>query len=363
MTDRLVYLSASRLPSTAANAVHVAQMCDAFTGLGLEVTLFANRGGGLPLREHYGLQRDFRMRDATGLGYKLWVVGRGIARGSSAAIYYGRRVTALARMAAWGHPTGVELHHPPRTEEHWEAVRTIVGARRFLGVVAISERLREDLIGALPELKPERVLVAHDGVRADRVVAPVRRERNPVQAVYCGSFHRGKGVETLVAAAGRVPQVQFDLIGGEPGQIEAMRERAPANVRLLGALPHLETQRRLPEYDIALAPYGAVVHGAASRPDENFAAWMSPLKLFEYMGAGVAIVASDLPVLRELLQDGQTALMPPPDDVEALARDVGRLAADADLRYRLALAAHERLNSYTWENRARRILEFLRSAL
>jgi glycosyltransferase involved in cell wall biosynthesis len=362
MTDRLVYLSASRLPSTAANAVHVAQMCDAFVGLGLDVTLFANRGDGLSLREHYGISREVPMREASGPGYKLWLAGRSLRRGSS-ILHFGRRVTTLARMAAWGHPTGVELHHPPRKPEHWQAVREIIAGRRFLGVVAISERLREQLLKALPGLAPERVLVAHDGVRADRVVAPVRRESSPVRAVYCGSFHRGKGVETLVAAAAQIPHVQFDLIGGEPAQIEALRSRAPSNVRLLGALPHVETQKRLPEYDIALAPYGQVVQSASSREEDNLAQWMSPLKLFEYMGAGVSIVASDLPVLRELLHDGQTALMPPPDDAAALAAAIGRLADDAGLRYRLAQAAHERLNGYTWENRAKRILDFLRAGL
>jgi glycosyltransferase involved in cell wall biosynthesis len=180
--------------------------------------------------------------------------------------------------------------------------------------------------------------------------------------VYCGSFHSGKGIETLLPVAARVPGIAFDVIGGEPGQIAALQPRAPANLRFLGRMSHEECQRRLPEYDFALAPYGSVVRGVKTPEHESLASWMSPLKLFEYMGAGLPIVTCDLPVLREILEDGVTALMPPPDDAEAFAQAVSRLAQDADLRERLACAAQERLRGYTWESRAQQILEFLAGA-
>jgi glycosyltransferase involved in cell wall biosynthesis len=160
-----------------------------------------------------------------------------------------------------------------------------------------------------------------------------------------------------------VPDVAFDLIGGSPEQVAQARARAGANVTLLGHLPHDETQRRLAGYDLALAPYAAVVRGAQTPEHESLADWMSRLKIFVYMAGGLPIVTSDLPVLREILEPARDACMTPPGDAEALARAVRELARDPEQRLRLALSAHERLGAYTWENRAARILEFLRAGL
>lgn len=358
----LVYVSASTLPSNEANAVHVAQMCDAFAGLGLPVQLRATRGTDASVQAHYGLRHAFHIRFTSRTANALWMLGRHLGRRqarSAGTLYFGRNLAVLSRMAAWGYLTGFELHHPPRSERKSAALRRIVEAPGFLGLVVTTDSLRVELLARFPALNPRRILVAHDGVRADRIVEPRLRANDPVRAVYCGSFHRGKGVETLLSAAAGVPEVAFDVIGGETAQIELLRSRAPSNVRFLGALPYDECQRRLLDYDIALAPYGAVVHGVRTPEHASLAAWMSPLKLFEYMGAGLPIVTSDLPVLREILVNGETALMPRPDDPSALAEAIRTLAADGALRLRLAQAAQQTLRTYTWENRAARILEFL----
>lgn len=358
----LVYVSASTLPSTEANAVHVAQMCDAFAGLGREVELRGTRGTGASVAAHYGLRHEFRIRLPSPVANALWTLDRYLSRRQarrSNTLYFGRNLNALSRLAAWGYPVGFELHHPPRSERKSAALRRILEAPGFLGLVVTTDSLRVDLISRFPSLDPERVLVAHDGVRADRIVEPRLHENKPVRAVYCGSFHRGKGVETLLAAAELVPEVAFDVIGGQPAQIESMQSRAPANVSFLGALPFEESQRLLPNYDIALAPYGSVVHGVRTPQHESLAAWMSPLKLFEYMGAGLPIVTSNLPVLQEILCNGETALMVSPDDPAAHAEAIRTLAADGALRMRFAHAAQQSLRNFTWENRAARILEFL----
>src|SRR3546814_8047147 len=69
-----------------------------------------------------------------------------------------------------------------------------------------------------------------------------------------------------------------------------LRPRAPTQVRFRGRLSHAQLQQEMPEYDIALAPYGRIVRGAHTPPGESLASWMSPLKIFEYMAAGLPII-------------------------------------------------------------------------
>src|SRR5690606_25873362 len=88
--------------------------------------------------------------------------------------------------------------------------------------------------------------------------------------------------------------------------------------------------------------------------------WMSPLKLFEYMACRLAIVASELTVVREVLEDEENALLVPPDDVGRWVDAISRLERDPGLRTRLAARAcedfHER---HTWTERSARVLDGL----
>jgi glycosyltransferase involved in cell wall biosynthesis len=81
----------------------------------------------------------------------------------------------------------------------------------------------------------------------------------------------------------------------------------------------------------------------------------SPLKLFEYMAAGRAIVASNLPAIREVLTDERTALLVAAGDPDALAAGIRRLAGDPGLRDRLADAALQAVAEYSWDRRAERL--------
>jgi glycosyltransferase involved in cell wall biosynthesis len=99
------------------------------------------------------------------------------------------------------------------------------------------------------------------------------------------------------------------------------------------------------QFDIALQP--------------RVVPYASPLKIFEYMACGRAIVAPDQPNIREILVDGETALLFDPDDPAALWRAIRRLAGDPDLREALGQSARRALEAadHTWRRNASRIIE------
>jgi glycosyltransferase involved in cell wall biosynthesis len=106
----------------------------------------------------------------------------------------------------------------------------------------------------------------------------------------------------------------------------------------------------LASMDMAVAPYP---------PLDYF--YFSPLKLFEYMAAGLPIVASRIGQLEELIEDGVTGLLCDPGDAAALASAIERLRASPELRTRLGRTARETaLEKHTWEAVARRILALAR---
>jgi glycosyltransferase involved in cell wall biosynthesis len=84
---------------------------------------------------------------------------------------------------------------------------------------------------------------------------------------------------------------------------------------------------------------------------------MSPLKIFEYMAAGVPILATDLPSLREVLRHDANAWLVPPGDPAALAAGIEVLASQPERHRRLAATALQDVQQYTWQRRAAAILE------
>jgi glycosyltransferase involved in cell wall biosynthesis len=199
------------------------------------------------------------------------------------------------------------------------------------------------------------VAVIADGVRvADEPPADADRARRATTVVgYAGHLYPWKGVEVFIDALARVPDVQGLVVGGHEQEPDLGRLKARASaleidgrVTFTGFVTPPRVRGFLADTDILVLP------NPASAISTHFT---SPLKLFEYMAAGRAIVASDLPSIREVLQHEETALLVAPGDPVSLADAIRRLCADLALRDRLARAASAASLEYSWGRRAERL--------
>src|SRR5690606_38607426 len=105
-----------------------------------------------------------------------------------------------------------------------------------------------------------------------------------------------------------------------------------------------------------IMPYGQQVSGSSGG---NIAPYLNPMKMFEYLACERPIVTSDLPILREILDD-TNAIILPGDDKAAWVQALRGLAADAGRRAALSVVARRTAEQYTWQQRAQRLLAGLR---
>ena len=191
---------------------------------------------------------------------------------------------------------------------------------------------------------------------------PPRGPADPLTLAFVGTFKPWHGLATLVAAAAATdadpacPRVRLLLVGDGP-ELAGVVEAATAvglgeRVLAPGAVPQDEVSALLAEADIALAPYGA---------GEQY---FSPLKVFEYLAAGLPTVVSGIGELPRLLGGEQEALVVPPGDDGAFVAAVVALARDAARRRELGARAAVRARAeWGWGTVVDRVLRALDEAV
>jgi glycosyltransferase involved in cell wall biosynthesis len=367
---KIVCISASFVPSETANSIQMMKAVHALAQLGHNVTLLVpeNRPQSSieDLQSFYGLSTPFRieqlhsasrrrffweaLRRATKLGPDIaytWV--------PQSAVY-----ALLHRM-----PVILELHDLPSGPAGpwwYRLFLWIPGRKRIMVITHALQLALENKYGK--RLAPEDTILAPNGIEPERfenLPAPqlARRQLGLAQSptVICtGHLYAGRGVELFLQLARGVPDAQFIWAGGKPEDVAHRKaQSAPqSNVTFTGFIPN----DRLPLYqaaaDVLLMPYGKNI--GISSGGGNSAAISSPMKMFEYLAASRAIVASDLPVFREVLNE-RNAVFCPPDDVPAWTAAVRSLLDDPARREALSLQAKQDSRKYAWTERAKRALK------
>lgn len=246
-------------------------------------------------------------------------------------------------------PTDAKLRRLARREARvWRKAAAYVTITR-----ALADELR-DRFGERPN-----VYVVPDGAPPQPAPATGTGPR-PTVVGYAGHLYPWKGVDVLMHALARLPGVDAVIVGGHPAERDLARVQSLASslgiserIRFTGQVPPADVSRHLADAAVLVLP------NTRTAISERYT---SPLKLFEYLAMGRAIVASDLPAIREVLADGDTALLVPAGDADALATAINRLVSDTELARGLSRRARELARRYSWDVRAERLESALISA-
>jgi glycosyltransferase involved in cell wall biosynthesis len=170
---------------------------------------------------------------------------------------------------------------------------------------------------------------------------------------YAGHLYAWKGVDVLLQALALVPEARGLIVGGHAAEPDLARLKGLAD--RLGIADRITFTGMVEPARVPPLLRGARVLALPNPESAISTRFTSPLKLFEYMAAGRAIVASDLPSIREILHNGVDALLVTPGSAEALADAIRLLIADPALAARLARAASDAAPQYSWARRAERL--------
>ncbi len=180
--------------------------------------------------------------------------------------------------------------------------------------------------------------------------------------MFVGGFQLWHGLDRLLDSFAQVlavvPQAQLVLVGDGPArpmvEQQAKNLHLTPNLHITGMIPHHRVPHLLSIADVVTVPYPRL-------PKEM---WFSPLKLYEYMAAGKAIVASAEGQIREVIENGRNGLLVPSGDTQQFAQAILQLLQNPALRQTLGQNAHQQAATHhTWKNHIDRLVETYLSIL
>lgn len=397
---KFFYVTLARVPGAKAHCSQVAQMSRAFLQDGWQFELLHPRRADLPayrgktIEQWYGFEqsipvREFDCIDFMGRLPRLsprFVRSRAFALlGSSfdrslksfldqypdPFFIYSRDLLVMSRLIEHYRrvPRFLELHKLTESPgSMWQLEKDVCA--RVNAIVVVTHGMKEMLVQR--GIAADRILVEPNGIdtAAFPGTADAAESRQMLDlpdsariVSFVGNFTAvgvGRGLDTVVSAIPRVveryPNVLFLFVGGPLEQAKPLMARLKASrvpedsYRFVDRRPYTELHQWLAASDILLHPIPR---------HEIYSRITSPLKVFEYMTASRPIIVSDLPSTRELLSDGDSALMVPPGDPFALVAAIERLLCDTALAVKLARGARRRVEGRTWKARAHRIGEWI----
>lgn len=363
---KIVYFSKAIFPNKSANSVHLMKMCQAISNVFSDVTLvgFKSKETKITINEileRYDVKSSFRLKllntpnRGISIYYLAFILTWLMFKDRKGYLIYSREPIIVLIALRLGFKGILESHDFFDSKGRREIEMKIFSNTNFVKLVVISQALKDDYQDHF-KIVP-KIEVHHDAADIVPENFPFKHtwlgRNKALQIGYFGHLYKGRGIEIIIAAAKELKDYDFHIFGGLTSDIEKYTIMSQSvNIFFHG----FKEQKELPwlrsKCDILLMPYQEEL--SVFNYDKSSAKWMSPMKLFEYMSSRKAIISSDLPVLREILNETNSILVKP-DLVSDWIKAIN-LLSNKDCRERLANNAHrDFISKYTWAKRAENI--------
>ncbi|MCE8038923.1 glycosyltransferase [Halomonas sp. MCCC 1A11062] len=294
-----------------------------------------------------------------GKGYLYSLFSAVKVRFTNPEIVYSRNLVAAWVAAFLGCKVIFESHFPVSSSGFISKriFNSLINKNKLIKLVVITHALKKYYEEDSPSLR-KKIQVLPDAAYAyDEQCSPLPLQGNVdnVNVGYVGSLHKGKGLEIISKLAIICSYANFHVVGGEASQVKYYTKKFSniPNLFFYGHVEHHKTKSYIKAFDVVLLPNQQEVK--TSGRGVNIGKWTSPLKAFEYMAEKKPIIASDLPVLREILIHESNALLCSATDILQWREALDKLRNDSHLSRSLAEKAYnDFLNNYTWTARAKK---------
>jgi len=381
---KIIYIANIRLPTEKAHGIQIMKMCEAFALAGTDLELVIPTRINSDFSEvdpfvYYGVKRIFKIISlktfdpAFLLAFPAGSYGKGQIFFFTIALFkylrsiqtedvlfYTRDEHLLPTLLKFSKKIVWEGHalsrRPQKFVKYFKACQKIAVLTKFLKKILIDLDIQEKNILVAPDAVDLQIFDFYLTIPDARSKLNLPQEK--IILGYTGTFRTkniSKGLETVFEALSMIAdsKITFMAVGGAEADIKHYKNLARSmnleeRVVLLPKVDQSKVALYQKAFDVLLMPFPQ---------NEHYADFMSPLKMFEYMASNRPIVTTDLPSIREVL-DEESAVFVEPDSAQSLTSGIEKVLSDENLAQKISAKAAELVKEYTWQNRARNILNF-----
>ena len=376
--NKIVVIFNNRLPTERAHGFQIVKMCEELASAGKSVELVIPKSKN-KIKEnifsYYGVKNNFKVKELWALNlffgdityrvrYFTFLISLFFYKISDSTVYLTRNPEVVFLISIRKGKIIFENHNWYETEK--KIKKNLALVKNAFGFITTSEIIKKEFVNK--GVNADKIIIAPNGVDLNKF--NISLSKNEARSrfhlpldkkliIYSGHLYEKKGVYTIAESVKYLSDdCRIVFIGGLPDDIKKMK-------RLFGKDANSTTQNgqrkiifvgqkdrsKIPLY---LKSADVLVIGNSAKYLSE-STYTSPLKLFEYLAVGNPIVASDVPAIREFVTENEVVFFEP-DNPESLAKAI-KFAEDN--KENLSQNAKQLSQNFSWQKRARKIIEFL----
>ena len=374
---KIYYVANARFPTEKAHGIQMAKMIEAMIGEGtsIEVIVPKRDSSKNTLEEFYGLSHKIPVKKlfvlplynfgkigfwlgslSFALGYWLFLIWKRL-RGEKFIIYtIDIDQFSFFAVPFLGAPYFVEVHDAKKKSFFFNIL-----FKKAKGIIVINNLIKETIAEEFSILK-EKIIVHPNGIDLEKFsnLPPQSEAREKLGvkkdeqiALYVGKFYNWKGLKILAETAKKLPSILFYLVGGSKEELIKVTSISnwPENIICVGHRNFKEMPLWLASSDVLLV--------LGTKANEYSYKHTSPMKLFEYMASGRPVVASRTPAIEQIVSDKEVVFYKS-DNAESFADSIAYALENTEESHKKSKNAFEKVKQYSWDKRAKSILDFIK---
>ena len=220
-------------------------------------------------------------------------------------------------------------------------------------VIFITNELKK-FIQKKYKYKKKNFLVLPDATDVNHSIKANSKKKAKKKIGYFGSIYKSRGIDLIKQLAELDKKNIYYIYGGSKNEVSELKKFSTKNLIIHGQIPFKRVKKKIIEMDILLMPY--TKKATFSGNYGNIINFMSPMKMFDYLGAGKLIISSNIKVLREILTDNYNSILIK-DYLNVLEwKKIDKINLNSNFSKKLRLNAIKTAKLYNWKNRAKKMI-------
>jgi len=378
---KIVYVTNTRFPTEKAHGLATVKLCEALSNLGHEVEIIAPslwRKKKEGVFDYYDVKKNFKIFNIFTIDLMPFRLPEKLAflvqifsfsksallyslvkyRGQKNVIFFSHDYIPLYFLTFISKNIFYDVHHFPGKNFMYRRVM-----KKSFGF-AVQTKWKLKALEQEWKIHSDKMIywpngtdVFEMGISKNEARKSLDLPKERKMVLYTGQLFGWKGVDTLIRAVDIINEdADVYIVGGSSEDVKTVRKNIPQSnnerIKFISFQPHNTIPLWLRSADILVLP------NTAKQKVSLY--YTSPMKLFEYMASGTPIVASNIPSITEIL-DSESAFLAEPDNPSSFGNAINDALSDYKIAEKKASRAEEEVKKYTWESRARKISDFIKT--